>query len=885
MMDDATLAAFATKGLVLTANKRLAATLTERFDRFMALTMACWEKPAILPLGVWLSARGSELGVGASMLSDVQERRLWEEIIEADIRRAGSSALLQVPATAETAAAAHKLLLQYRCEPGPETGCDDVEAFRRWRGQCQSRCRQEQWHVQAQLSALVAEGVRKGSLSAPGRLTLAGFDLLPPDLQDLLDACREQGCEVLVLEKVAGKAAVPAILSAADPEDEARRCAVWARSLLEAHPGCRIGIVAPSLGEYLAPLRSSLEAELAPIQCFEFSGVHPAEFSLGEPLAGQGPVQMALALFGLGNRVELAIAGWLLRSPFLGKALSEAGERALADFEIRRKGQSVIPLSRFGKLVRESGQAPEFQKILKHLLVWGADCRLRRPGLWSERMADLLEAVGWPGEGRLDSRTYQVVEKVSEVLQRLASLDLVSKPIGRQTAVALLRKMAQETEFQVEELPSTVQVIGMLEAGGQQFDALWLLGMHDGAFPAPARPNPFLPLRLQKELGMPHADASRELDFAWRTCQRLFASAGEVVVSWPSMIDGAECRPSPLLVGLREAEPFGGASCDPRQVMLAAPLESWQDACGPGIPAGIPFKGGTGILKDQALCPFRAFAHFRLLAEGLETPDIGLDPMSRGTLVHGVLEAFWTRNVDQERLLALTDADLKKELSLCAEQAVNDFEKRERHGLPKRQRAIEISRLQRVAATWLEHERRRGPFAVAATEQNRTITIGGLAIRTRIDRIDQLPNGQQLFIDYKTGRPDVANWLDERVTEPQLPVYCYDMPREQVGGVLFARVHCREKESGFYGLLHPGNAWSEKWGRELERILTAHGWEDFSAILDHWQGALETLAKGFLAGRAEVDPVDIEQACRFCDLLPFCRRLEYDLNLWEDGND
>ena len=61
---------------------------------------------------------------------------------------------------------------------------------------------------------------------------------------------------------------------------------------------------------------------------------------------------------------------------------------------------------------------------------------------------------------------------------------------------------------------SNVQVLGPLEAAGLGFDQLWLCGMQADRWPAPARPNPFIPQPLQRRLQMPHASAQREWAFA-----------------------------------------------------------------------------------------------------------------------------------------------------------------------------------------------------------------------------------------------------------------------------------------------------------------------------------------------------------------------------------
>ena len=62
-------------------------------------------------------------------------------------------------------------------------------------------------------------------------------------------------------------------------------------------------------------------------------------------------------------------------------------------------------------------------------------------------------------------------------------------------------------------------------------------------------------------------------------------------------------------------------------------------------------------------------------------------------------------------------------------------------------------RLARLLDKWLrEHEAKRVPFTVEATEKKLDeVSVGGLKLRLRADRIDALENGQRLLLDYKTG--------------------------------------------------------------------------------------------------------------------------------------
>ena len=63
--------------------------------------------------------------------------------------------------------------------------------------------------------------------------------------------------------------------------------------------------------------------------------------------------------------------------------------------------------------------------------------------------------------------------------------------------------------------------------------------------------------------------------------------------------------------------------------------------------------GGTGLFKDQAACPFRAFAHVRLASEALEAPRPGLDPRERAVAAIGVAPEAIIRVANAEMVRAI----------------------------------------------------------------------------------------------------------------------------------------------------------------------------------------------------------------------------------------
>ena len=313
-------------------------------------------------------------------------------------------------------------------------------------------------------------------------------------------------------------------------------------------------------------------------------------------------------------------------------------------------------------------------------------------------------------------RDWQAFQHWQDALRDLASLDAVSGPLPFNTALARLGRICAEAVFQPRTPPANIQVLGLYEVVGLRFDHLWVLGLHNDNWPPPARSNPFIPLALQIAGGLPHSGPQRELEVARTVTARLLETAPDTVFSYPGIVDGEDTLPSPLLTAagveaVADVPAWGG--------------ETWQQSVyrheGPGLDAldppgplqGETARGGTSILRNQAACPFRAFAVNRLGAEGLESPADGITPKLHGSLVHRVLEVFWRELRHRDALLALGDGALHARLRGVAEQVLAD--RRDMDARPAF-RNVETGRIVRLALDYLEAEKQRGPFEVRGTQ-------------------------------------------------------------------------------------------------------------------------------------------------------------------------
>ena len=876
-MNEATIAALQAGATLVTASQRLARHLAASYGAAQQAHGApVWEAPDILPWNQWLERFWQEsfglldADTPQLLLSDFQEQTLWEEVI----RAADSEPLLQVPAAARSARDAWQLLHAWKLSipRSQESASEDVSAFARWSKAYGQHCTSGNWLDSARLPDAVRNAIAAGRLAPPRSLIIAGFDELTPQQDALLNAVRAAGVTVTPLTPADLTARV-ARVGYDDRRAEIHAAAAWARAALESGQ-TRIGVVVPDLSVQRASIVRLFDEALVPAALLPGADVvRPYNVSLGEPLAAWPVIHAALLLleFGTGS-LPVTRLSTLLRSPFLAGATSEASARAQLDALLRQEGEETVSISALlrranAELAKQQAAVPQLHAQLR---VWRDNIPARSkqfvPSVWSEQFAALLKFAGWPGDGPLDSDSLQAVMAWRELLSAFAAQDVVSTRPAYAEALATLRRMAGERVFQPQTPAAPVQVLGLLEASGLDFDSLWVMGLDDESWPPSPRPNPFLPLELQRARGLPHASAERELEFARRLTERLAASAGNVVFSHPLNAGDEKRRASPLLQSFPELVPSDFPTPHPglaSHLFGARDIETLSDEQAPALAPGSAVKGGTRLFQYQAACPFRAFATLRLDARAPEEPEPGLDAKARGMLLHSALEALWNTLGSHAALCGMTEETLMNAIGTAVHAALDELARDRSQTLTGRFRDIEAKRLTRLLRAWLEEEKARAPFKVVAAEQKTTIKLGGLVVEGRMDRVDELEDGTRVILDYKSGKTSIQSWEGERPDEPQLPLYAIDMrQRQPVAAALFAQL--RAGELGFNGLAaRTGIAPKVKPAGESEAA-----WQ---AQLDAWQTTLTNLAEAFRAGDARVDPKKFPQTCEHCGLQALCR--------------
>ena len=848
--------------VLLSVNQRLARHFNSRYQSIQSAGDALWwETPSILPIRAWLHQLHDEaLAQGVSSrvrLPELLRHRHWRRAIDADKR----VQLLDTAAAAVAAEQAWQLSNAWHCvNDESQYLSDDQFAWQRWRRHYIDMCNEQSLLDDSMLADHLVELIRAGHLGdcLPSRICLAGFLRVTPQQQTFFDTLRAAGVRIESIPM--SSPVVPDTRRYVDDSDELFGIARAVKVRLGDDMGQSLGVVIPELAKLRSEVTRAFDAVFFPglsPQEIALTG-RPYDISLGTPLNDQSVVRTALMLITLLiDELPARDMSALLVSPYLVGATAEASAREKLDRKLRE--QRVRRIGADDLLAQLSGGsklAAALRDVLKKR-------RMKRtsPTEWARRFSRWLHGLGWPGSA-YGSEEHQAIMAFNECLDELQMID-EGQVLSASQVLGELRDLSRNRVFQAETPPGVpIQIMGRLESHGIQFDALWIAGLDADQWPPSANPTPFLSIAAQKACGIPEASATTRLALAEDEFRLWCSSATNVMISCASQREGKELVSASLpdigLINSDHAEEPLANFDDMNLVDLirqSAQLTRVEDFFGPPLPRGSKARGGASLFQDQAKCPFRAFARHRLAIRPLEEAGLGLDPRQHGNLLHKAMEVFWADVRSQERLFAMDETECDEAVVSAIDEAIAEEK------ISSSMAALERPRLKRLILEWLTlSESKREPFTVLETEVAMEIEHGGVKMNVTLDRIDEI-EGSRVVIDYKTGAGNTAlPWGDERIENPQLPLYV--LTDDSIRGASFAQVV--RHNHAFKGIAEDDS--------KLPKVsVSVRGSEinDWAAWRNHWQNALDIVAKEVRDGLATVQPM--KNACDYCDLKPLCR--------------
>jgi ATP-dependent helicase/nuclease subunit B len=526
-------------------------------------------------------------------------------------------------------------------------------------------------------------------------------------------------------------------LEVADPAEEAQAIAIAMREALE-EPGRTAALVTADRN-----LARRVSAHLKRWQI-------EADDSAGRPLSETPPGTLLLALStaAADHFAPVSLLA-LLKHPLVMK-----GDRRLEWLD----GVRALDLA-----LRGPRPPAGLQGIADYLGDWsGREGKLRkRAGEWWRGAVPLLrpleQAFAAP-----DASIASLAAAIREAASELSGEQVWAGTAGRAAAdlfgaaepasamgpgrlkPANLAPMLEQLMRQVAIRPAYGQhprifIWGLLEARLQQADLMILAGLNEGNWPALPTPDPWLAPRIRHEFGLPSLE--RRIGLAAHD----FASAlgGRQVLVTRARRD-ARAPAVASRFWLRLEAMTGGLTRSNSPKRWAQALDRPDEYRPAPQPAPVPpldTRPTTIAVTDVDRLkadPFAFYARKMLRLAALDVIDADPSPAWRGTAVHDVLEA-WMKEDDcnPDRLRPRAEA-------LLAESSAHPL-----------MRALWQPRLLE-AIDWIAEEVAKNKAAgrrPLKAEAWGEISIAGVTLHGKADRIDRAPDGSLAVLDYKTGTP------------------------------------------------------------------------------------------------------------------------------------
>ena len=874
--------------LLVLPNARAARDMRAAFDaRQRSRGLAAWEPADALSWSQWANSLWSELIIGGKegrlLLNAAQEHSVWRKIIADD---ASQRSIGSVDSLADLAQSAWQLASEFDATRKLRefAASHDSRIFAAWSETFARQCAERGYVSAGQQHAALLEHVRRGELSVPDSLDLAGFGELVPSQQALLTELRERGTVVRqrTLESTGNADRLVASVLVPTESEERVLAMRWVREFLDTRgsgePPARVAVLVPNLVEEREQLESVLREVLAPeLQSIDADlSSTPWEFSGGAPLSSLTMVVDAMELVRwTQGPLPLERVSSLLLSPYLGMIGTDVGARdAVARFDVSRLRRMLLLRSEIDVqgLLELLNLHEGHRGGMPAILSWLRDVQeflktrgdLKRPrgfAEWMEFVRGVLLAANWPGGRALTASEFEATRAWESLLDLVSTLDFSGRRVAFASALQALELQAQKSVFRTPSMDATVQVMSVAEAEGSIFDAVLFLHLSDENWPAPERAHPLLPWTLQRALKMPGSDPALAVSGCRALAENLLRSSSTVLFCHAAEDNNGKLRPSPIL------DELGIESINAAELNLyAQPFDHVDseivadDGVLPPLPS-YEVGGGSSVLKLQAACGFLAFAELRLRATEPRTATLGLDAGESGSLLHRVLQYFWRETKTQDRLRLMSWADRDEMLARSIDSALPS--RLQLHdGWDRAYLWLQKHRLRSVLQQWLEQELRRGPFAVSDVERKELVTVGPLTLEVRVDRVDTVGDGL-FFVDYKTGADvDPKQWSGPRPDDPQLPLYTLLAEADELKGVAFAKVRAG-RDMKWHGYQ------AEEGILPVSRSKT--NIRDIASLADEWRQVLTQLAEDFAAGKAEVYPKSFAINCARCAQRLLCR--------------
>lgn len=821
--------------VIITPNNRLSDTLLAHYLTLSGKTVcpkpACFAYPTFLKHAFKKLVHHTPHMKHPRLLAESQSRRLWRFVLTNSAYEEASPELID--ALQQTFTICENWLISL---PHPYFQINtQTQQYEHFHLAFQAALDKHQAITEAQLARYF---LKQSTFQTIHSMAWICFDDYTPSQKALQNHCMHLGIQQQHIELKTVSRPTSFQYPAEDEYTEFSHASLFVQKQLDLG-ATRVAIIVPDLAQQAPKIKRHLK---------RYFRNDLFNFSLGKPLTDYPLVAHALQWLQIEpltithHQVKL-----LLTSPYLVAGESEIHTRSQLLKQSPQLSERIISFEQFKLAIHK--RSPQLFKALNDLMTYP---KTASPHDWTTLFLTRLKQLGFPGQRGLNSTQYQCLERFRLLFDEFVGLSWIDSQMDQQTALATFHDLASHCIFQPEKSASPIQVLGLLEAAGCTFDAIWFCHATQQTLPHKTHYNPFIPIALQRETKMPYSDAKQELNLAEKRLNRFACVSDCVVYSYPMRAQDLPMLPSTFITHLpllpkRHHE-------QATTVLLQEAAESYHYPLAPFETN----RGGSSRLSHQALCPFRAFAHHRLHATDYPKLTDGLDASTRGQIIHSALEAFWQAVGSHQALLSYNEKAIQNILTQAIENALKPLIQRQTYSFPEPVAAIERDRLKQLINQLIHWEKSREAFQIDALEKNFTLQLNALEFRIRLDRVDILPSGEKWIIDYKSRLPSPLPFDEERPEHPQLLLYA--LLDHTIKGLIY--IELKQNQINCKGFLEEKNH-----STAIRTIKSETSWETYQTL---WRERLTKLADEFTEGHCPPAPIK-KSTCQDCPYHALCR--------------
>jgi len=835
--------------------------------------------PGIYSLNRWLKKEYQEFCmIGpieevCSIMNGIEERLLWEKIIKNSLENQ-SFLKSQIDGITDKVISADSLIRENligKDELKKNEASQEMHDFNEWRNQFNDYCIQNKLLSRNGFIEFFIEKQREFSIIGNQELLLVGFDDNSPLYEDLINALKQRN-ELKNYKIQEDKIKNLRKIECENVEDEIKEVIKW----IKKNSKKKLLIVSPALSRFQIKLQNEIDRQIQPDIYSVYDKNNIYNSNLKRPLSNEPIITAAISLLKLNNPhcIKLKL---IYESLLFNNWIDSEGYKyreQLGNY-IKDKKLPKISINSLKKLIENDSNLKELRldSLTKTLLLIE-----KNHALWSKKK-DLNEWVTLTEEYWTETK----VNKINNLLSfEISNINSLFKSLNQLKNNKIINYTVTFEEYweilftQLENSPAPkvandfyIDINGFAENPIKKYDAVWLMNMNTNLWPGKTEFNPFIPKKLQKKYHIFDEIHIKKIDQV--RLNRLNSFGPDITISYSNKDIDTLLIPTP---GYFDELKVKKIIPKVKEIDNKKYLEKIKDHKAPEIlGTNINVSGGFRCLENFHVCPAWSFYENRLHAKPYQEDDQEeISKMSRGNLIHELLEKFWKEHKNSINLAKMSEKVLLKSIAILTHEVMASYQASKPYISPSQIR-LEGDYFKNLLYQWLCYEKLERPrFSVIESEGKYPVKIDRINFNVKIDRIDQYEDGSRLLIDYKTGsEKPISQWKKSPITSLQMPIYIVFTGIENISAAGIGYIH--NSDVKLVGL----SSYAQE---PIDGMITAFSKEklkihddQWSDLIASWGVDIHKLASGYLSGDASVT-YGKEDELKYCSVKPLLRIAE-----------